>query len=472
VKHGWLIPRGVDSERVDSEPPSDVAGRVRRFLSEGAGEAIEGLDTEVWTEQFEEAPESRAERLAEAGPGLVQGREEPAERVGRPRSGQEAELDEREAALTDAIEERERALAAREGELTAREAALGDVVAERSRLAELAEEIATRQESLEREAAELAAREARLADVEGRERALAERTGELDEREAALGRAAEDRERAFAAREGELAAREAAFGDQVTYVVDKRRWLEEMERLLALRAERFERDLARRLASLSSSPAPPFRRGTVATPSALSAARRPLPSAQRVESKRMLREEAESDDLARSLDRAAAPLEEQSAAPGEPERGRTRPAVAHSQKQSAGPTGAGARCETIASVLRVGGRSVVVQTVAGRQIRITAARDPDTGEFVSEYETMAVESPEGSGVRVWQWTDDYPLCTSTNVEDCLEAAVERVEAGPGPDDLGGDQARATGVGQADATARRRDGSFTRAGERRRIGPDS
>src|SRR5919201_1202758 len=77
----------------------------------------------------------------------------------------------------------------------------------------------------------------------------------------------------------------------------------------------------------------------------------------------------------------------------------------------------------IVAAYQVSPQCVVVETDAGREIRITAKRDLSTGRFVAEYERRSAVSSGGTTYHVWARTTAYPPCRGDDPAACLEAAM-------------------------------------------------
>jgi hypothetical protein len=83
--------------------------------------------------------------------------------------------------------------------------------------------------------------------------------------------------------------------------------------------------------------------------------------------------------------------------------------------------------ERIVSAYSIGDHAVVVETAAGREIRITAFLDRAGEKYVSEYERRSVVKSGGHDFRVWAQTPAYKRCTADDAASCLEAAVLEVD---------------------------------------------
>ena len=101
--------------------------------------------------------------------------------------------------------------------------------------------------------------------------------------------------------------------------------------------------------------------------------------------------------------------------------------------------------EHLTGIHQLGGRSLLAETGDGRQVRISASRDPSTGEFVSGYERESLIRSEGDEYRVWELTTSYRAHSATDVEACLEAALAEVDSGERPSEPGDETAEVTGV---------------------------
>jgi len=85
-----------------------------------------------------------------------------------------------------------------------------------------------------------------------------------------------------------------------------------------------------------------------------------------------------------------------------------------------------ARLDGIVAAYEISPQCVVVETVEGREIRITARRDLTTGEYVSDYERRGSLDTNGNTYQVWAKTPAYEICIADDLEACIEAAVVEV----------------------------------------------
>jgi transcriptional regulator with XRE-family HTH domain len=80
----------------------------------------------------------------------------------------------------------------------------------------------------------------------------------------------------------------------------------------------------------------------------------------------------------------------------------------------------------------LGGNAMIVDTPNGGQVRAIASRDTETGKYVSAYEVMTETTWEGKPLFVWEAVQTYRPCQGVTVEECLEATLAEIEAGPRP----------------------------------------
>jgi hypothetical protein len=73
----------------------------------------------------------------------------------------------------------------------------------------------------------------------------------------------------------------------------------------------------------------------------------------------------------------------------------------------------------------VSDRSIVVETIDRRELRITAWRDLGSGLYVSDYERRSVIKSGGKEFRVWAHTPAYKRRIADDVASCLEAACSK-----------------------------------------------
>jgi len=119
----------------------------------------------------------------------------------------------------------------------------------------------------------------------------------------------------------------------------------------------------------------------------------------------------------------------------------------------------------LAGVHQIGGASVLVDTFDGRQVRVTASHDYETGRFVSTYEVARKQSWQGRDILVWENAPSYRPRRGAHVEDCLEAALAEVDAGErSPQELAAEDELAAADDQValarPTAARRRRGFLT------------
>jgi hypothetical protein len=87
----------------------------------------------------------------------------------------------------------------------------------------------------------------------------------------------------------------------------------------------------------------------------------------------------------------------------------------------------GSGLDRIVRAHEVSDRSIVVETIDGRELRITAWRDLGSGQYVSDYERRSVIKSGGKEFRVWAHTPAYKRRIADDVASCLEAAVLEVD---------------------------------------------
>jgi len=85
--------------------------------------------------------------------------------------------------------------------------------------------------------------------------------------------------------------------------------------------------------------------------------------------------------------------------------------------------------DRIASLHQIGGTSVIAETRDGRQIRVTAVRDDDTGAFSPVYEEARVHRWHDREILVWEQAPGYRCDAMASVEECLEAALAEIDSG-------------------------------------------
>ncbi len=304
--------------------------------------------------------------------------------------------------LAETVARREQELHEREAALKQREESLAG---ERRRLGELEERLRRRLEELEAAAAELVEREHALAV---REEALTAREEEVAQAVAAT--AADDEERARRGRQ--LDEQRAAVASLQEELARERARLQAWERDLVAREQTVERREAE-VAAQERSPAPavgPEAEVASTSGSALDTPGGLLPPGRRQRTEAVPTppgEEVEGDEESRLFP----PL-------------RTGGALA----ASLALTG----LDNIASLHQIGGNSVIVATYDGRQVRVTACRDGDTGGFSSTYEVARAEQWHGRDILVWEQAEGYPPRLGDTIEDCLEAALAEVDRGEQP----------------------------------------
>jgi hypothetical protein len=97
--------------------------------------------------------------------------------------------------------------------------------------------------------------------------------------------------------------------------------------------------------------------------------------------------------------------------------------------------------ETIVHIEEVGNGDLVVDTVDGTRLRVSAIRHASSRRFLASYEALSVRSWQGRDLLVWEPTTSYRIATAFTVEDCLDSALAAIEAGPQAPGRGGDMRR-------------------------------
>jgi hypothetical protein len=85
--------------------------------------------------------------------------------------------------------------------------------------------------------------------------------------------------------------------------------------------------------------------------------------------------------------------------------------------------------DRIASVHQIGGTSLIAKTRDGRQIRVTAVRDDETGAFTPVYEEARSHRWHDREILVWEEAPSYRREARRTVEECLEAALAEIDSG-------------------------------------------
>jgi hypothetical protein len=83
--------------------------------------------------------------------------------------------------------------------------------------------------------------------------------------------------------------------------------------------------------------------------------------------------------------------------------------------------------DQIVAAYEVGSHSVVVETLDGREIRITAWRDLSTHQYVSAYERRTKIKNGMQDLYIWANSPAYQTCSADDLEECLEAAMLEVD---------------------------------------------
>ena len=86
--------------------------------------------------------------------------------------------------------------------------------------------------------------------------------------------------------------------------------------------------------------------------------------------------------------------------------------------------------DKIVAIYQIGANTVVVETTEGREIRITAWFDRQTGQYVADFERRSTVTSGGQQLRVWAHTPAYARCVAEDLVGCLEAAILAVDRVP------------------------------------------
>jgi len=86
--------------------------------------------------------------------------------------------------------------------------------------------------------------------------------------------------------------------------------------------------------------------------------------------------------------------------------------------------------DRIVAIFKVSANSLVVQTVDGREVRITAWLDCATGHYLADFERRSDITSGSRQLRVWAHTPAYAKCGSDDLAGCLEAAILMVDRVP------------------------------------------
>ena len=86
--------------------------------------------------------------------------------------------------------------------------------------------------------------------------------------------------------------------------------------------------------------------------------------------------------------------------------------------------------DKITTIFQIGANTVVVETAEGREVRITAWFDRQTGRYVADFERRSTLTNGGTQFRVWAHTPAYARCVADDLVSCLEAAILAVDRVP------------------------------------------
>lgn len=83
--------------------------------------------------------------------------------------------------------------------------------------------------------------------------------------------------------------------------------------------------------------------------------------------------------------------------------------------------------ERVKAIYEVSENSVVVETIEGREIRISAWLDRRTGQYVADFERRATVTCGEQRLTVWSQTPAYVRISADDAAGCLEAAILEVD---------------------------------------------
>jgi hypothetical protein len=86
--------------------------------------------------------------------------------------------------------------------------------------------------------------------------------------------------------------------------------------------------------------------------------------------------------------------------------------------------------DKIVAIYQIGANTVVVETSEGREVRITAWFDRQTGKYVADFERRSTLTTGGQQLRVWAHTPAYARCVADDLVGCLEEAILAVDRVP------------------------------------------
>jgi len=86
--------------------------------------------------------------------------------------------------------------------------------------------------------------------------------------------------------------------------------------------------------------------------------------------------------------------------------------------------------ENILHIEEAGTSGLIVDTADGRRLRVSANKEPGSGLFFASYETLGAFNRREREILAWQPTSSYGAAVANTVEECLEATLAEIEAGP------------------------------------------
>jgi hypothetical protein len=83
--------------------------------------------------------------------------------------------------------------------------------------------------------------------------------------------------------------------------------------------------------------------------------------------------------------------------------------------------------DKVVAIHQAGPNVVLVETRDGRELRVTAWFDRNTGRYVAEFERRTKIASNGQQLRVWAETPAYARCVADDLTGCLEAAILEID---------------------------------------------
>jgi hypothetical protein len=83
--------------------------------------------------------------------------------------------------------------------------------------------------------------------------------------------------------------------------------------------------------------------------------------------------------------------------------------------------------DKVAGIFQVGTNTIIVETTEGREVKITAWFNRQTGQYVADFEKRCNVSSGGQQLRVWAHTPAYARCVADDLVGCLETAILAVD---------------------------------------------